>query len=233
MLKKTIIILITILFSIPAYSQIEVGVKAGMNLNDIYKDYTKGKYFVPKKSLGFHVGATFNYDFNKSLGIKSSLLYTSKGYGINLNKMKGEETKKIKGYNKVIFNYIEMPLNITYKLYNFRFYGGPFVALGVGGNHYYNYAHYTNDGKRTSFRGSKELTPVFKGTSSKNEFKAFDYGFNVNLGYRINRILFNAGYSFGLKNTTAKNEIFSNPKNFIIKNRTFTFSVSYFLIKND
>ncbi len=193
----------------------------------------------------------------KTLSLQPALLYSNKGFGVDYEKMLDEsfddlglDMDDFEGYARLSYGYIEIPINLVYKSEGLQVSAGPYVAVGVGGTFKHDFT-FEVDGEDydSNFffeKDSYALKPVF-GKVNDDDFKNFvldedtydlfralDYGLNFGIGYQVNNLLFNIGYSIGLNNLTPNFDADSYgvdeefTEGVVQKNRLFTFSTSYF-----
>lgn len=74
---RLISIVIFLLLSLQAQSQVKIGVRAGQNFSWISGELEEGE--TNSLSLGFHFGVNFTYQFAPDFGLRAELLYTQKG----------------------------------------------------------------------------------------------------------------------------------------------------------
>jgi hypothetical protein len=186
------------------------GVKAGLNLADIAQDFKMSEDEDDTKTLtGLAFGVTAEYYLQEKLAFQSGLMISRKGAKSDYKDEWGSSEDKIK------VTWLEIPMNLAYKMDAFQFYAGPYVAFGLSGE---LESEYSEDGESYS-----SSTDVKFGDSDSDHVRGFDYGLNLGLGYQTGNLLFNAGYSLGLANLTP------NDSDGEIKtsNRVISFSVSY------
>ncbi|HYM95200.1 MAG TPA: porin family protein [Chitinophagaceae bacterium] len=130
---------------------------------------------------------------------------------------KGSQNKYNNGKTVTKLNYIEIPL---YALYQSRLSSGGRIFGGIG-----PYAGYSIDGKIKSTNNGQ--TTSINAFTQAGGFKRFDAGLALIAGYKTpNDIGLSLGYEFGLANVAIANA--GGDK---IKNRGFSFNVSYSLDK--
>jgi len=117
------------------------------------------------------------------VSFQAAIQFTEKG-GISKEPVEGNNNRKT-----TTFNYLEIPLNILYKIGSpkSRFYigGGPSVAFGISGK---------------SKDGVGEY-PITFGKNNGSEFKRLDLGINLLTGYHFsNGIFISFNYNSGMNN---------------------------------
>lgn len=233
-LLKTFAISALIALSFQTQAQIKFGVKAGLNVNNISQNFKDSDgEFGTKMRLAYNIGAITDFGLSDFVSLQTGLSLTSKGYSYDF-KEDLEEDENIDGYDRVILNYLEIPIHIAYKVNNFQIYAGPYLAFGIGGKNKWDYK-YTYDGDSESDKDEYKLNPIFgkvkEGDLGDDDgaYSAFDYGLDFGFGYQAGSILINAGYSLGLGNINPGYEGGDyDPKDFKISNRVITLSVNYF-----
>ncbi len=156
---KTLAFALTgMLFTNAAFSQVQWGVRAGVNFSNlngkIASISTDGKLLT-----GFNAGVTADINLADEFFIQPGLLYTTKG-----SKAKNVDAS-------TTLNYIELPVNFLYKpelgTGNLLLGVGPYAAYGVGGK---------------AKLGNAETDVKF----GKDEvYKAMDFGGNLLFGYQL------------------------------------------------
>jgi hypothetical protein len=243
-----------------ASAQVQFGVKFGGNVCnmkfDIDRDY--GDEPETKAKMGYHLGLITDIELiEETLSLQPALLYSNKGYSVDFEKILKDEADDYnvdiddyKGYWRYNYNYIELPINVVYKYKGLQLSAGPYVAFGIWGQMRVDFS-FKVDGERVDSKDifdedKYKLQPVW-GKVDDNKYddflddddvaelwRAIDAGLNLGIGYQVNNILFNIGYSFGLVNMTPvydaddydmDEDVSENIKQ---KNRVFSFSMSVF-----
>lgn len=110
----TLAILLTLVLKVSAQEKnedlmqnIAVGVKAGINISNVYD--TEGDGFDSKAKVGLAFGGFLSIPFSKSLGFQPEVMYSQKGY-------KGNGTLLIVDYSYTRkLDYIDVPLQLQIK----------------------------------------------------------------------------------------------------------------------
>ena len=216
------IVLVILLLSLVTlvYAQekpITFGVKAGMNLSNMFGDTDN-----PESKIGYQIGFTFDYALSNDFFIQTGVEFTNKGY-VEKSDLIIEDGIEV--YNPKITlnaNYLQLPIHIGYTAYksdnlNISLATGPYLALGVGG--------------KTKMTGEANIPDYYyvgSFSSKVNTFKAgllkeFDMGFGANIAAEIKKIEFRIGYDFGLINIYAPVE----DEKAKIKNQNLYLSLGY------
>jgi hypothetical protein len=171
-------------------------------------EYDKG-YTDYQYKAGFRIALVLEYALiPNTLHISSELAFTQRG-------AKQQQTDSIFSKYKYNINYLELPVNILYKIEiaeNTKFiaFAGPYLS-------------YALSGKRTA-----ENKPLRTGQTWNNsvdyefgsELKPFDLGFNVGFGFEYSEYFLKFQYNHGLINTLYEAKYYQ-------KNRNFGISVGY------
>jgi Outer membrane protein beta-barrel domain len=150
---------------------ITLGVRAGINFQNINgKDATGGK-LENKLKTGFHAGVNAEIPIATDFFVQPGVLFSTKG------------AKKINNTSdtKINISYIEIPVNLIYKpvlgtgklILGF----GPYIAFGVGGKRSVG-----NTDSKTKFKKSITAAEFLNGGSY---LKGTDAGANLLFGYEL------------------------------------------------
>ncbi|HTD40351.1 MAG TPA: porin family protein [Mucilaginibacter sp.] len=209
-MRRPFLILCFVITSFYSFGQsVRFGIKAGLNLSD----QTINSLGMPVKSSnisGFHAGAIFDFEI-ANISIQPGVFYSQKGYQYNQALSDGSQTVQKPIVGKIQLNYLEVPLNLVYKIKiipDLRFYlgGGGYAGYGLSGS-------YILSGQRTDVYFTKSI----QGYQYKNP----DYGVNFIAGVEIlKKIVVDANYSLGL------NDLSYYPAS-TIKNKSIGVSVGY------
>jgi len=109
MLKKYIPLILVVFFTQTLFSQINYGIKFGMNYSEVNVDnnFTSievGNYNSFK--FGFHIGAVVRISISNKISVNAELLYSDKGSSNN----KGNDTE----YYEFNLYYLNFPLTLNY-----------------------------------------------------------------------------------------------------------------------
>lgn len=187
-MQKQIIVLTAALvwFGMASYAQkgedklVTFGIRAGVNLQNIYGNDVMGKKLEGDFATGFHAGVTTDLFVSEGFYLQPGLIYSVKG------------AKKTSGDVKSTqeLSYIELPVNVLFK----PAVGSGRLLLGAG-----PYAAYGISGKSKIKNGitAIELDAKFKSKISAAEYatallnagyfvKPWDFGGNILVGYELN-----------------------------------------------
>src|SRR5687767_13114373 len=103
-MKKILLALPFLLISVYSFGQLSLGVKAGLNVNDIaIKDALPGMEMEKKASMGFHVGVYTQLAISKKFSFIPELQFSQRGYKYLFS-----------SDSRVNMNYLELPLLLSY-----------------------------------------------------------------------------------------------------------------------
>jgi hypothetical protein len=200
----------------------DFGIKAGVNLStasvsgpppvSIY-DHPDHQY-----KTGFQAGVTADIGF-QHFSIQPGLFFITKGekFREDLAFLIGGQPNSTYETVSTNFNYLELPVNLLYKLQAapaVRIYagGGPYLGYGLSGK---TTVHVRGD----ETHDSQANAPF--GSENTSEYKSLDYGANFIAGVALKKhFTVDLNYSLGLRN------IAWTPGNGL-KNRTLGLSVGY------
>ena len=213
------------------HAQFQLGPKVGLNIANcafIFED-DDDEPETNIMRLAYAFGVAADYGFSDAFSLQSGLIFTSKGYSYDLDEI--SEEIDYDGYERVIFNYIELPVNAVYKIKGFQIYAGPYIAFGICGKYKWDYT-YDYYGTEEGDSGKMKLKPKFGEVDEddlgedEDAFYALDGGFNFGIGYQFDGFVIQAGYSLGLGNIMPKytDDIRDEYK---YSNRVITLSVAY------
>ncbi len=210
-LTKVLLILLLVSISSQLNAQVKFGLKAGLNGNNISKDLepdSDDELYTSKLSFSYHIGATVELGLSDVLSLQSGLLYTTKGWAVDIDEVLKEDIAdglEFDGYYRFMFSYLEVPVNIAYKFGNIQVYAGPYISLMLSGKEKYDITMTELDESHTE-SDERKYVPVFgevkDGDIDDENMAAYglDYGLNAGVGYRIGQILITAGYSYSMSN---------------------------------
>lgn len=191
-----------------------IGITAGSTVANM-RSKVDGESVTIDSKIGFSAGIVADLSFAKNLRFQPMLNFTQKG---------AKEKTAFDGDKETIsmtLNYLELPLNILYKLPSGKnsifIGGGPSLSMGIGGKGKYTSSAYPEDNTKSTIK--------FGSNEDEDDFKAFDAGVNVTGGVYLKggfMVAFN--YYHGLSN------LFINPSgNESLRNRYFGLRIGYML----
>lgn len=250
-------LMVSLFVSLSMNAQLKYGFQLGLNATSatatVSNEYIDMRY-PPATKLGYNLGFVVSYDLNDDMALQSGLLYSNKGYAIDLQQLKKdfELDGELSGSWKINYNYLELPLHFVYNINDFKIYAGPYFAYGLSGKAVMDVTE--KDGSDTeTYDYTSDINPVTGDVNAEdaanNEensaywlkvFNAFDVGVNFGVGYQYNQLLIRAQYSIGFSNLTP-NIIETNEtsvktssstfdhNDYKYTNNGFSFSIAYLL----
>ncbi|WP_143080174.1 PorT family protein [Hymenobacter arizonensis] len=159
-------------------------------------------YSTEKSSiLAWQAGAVLEIAF-RNFSLQSAMLFSQKGESLNTSSNveytnatfgiinSGNNTRSSNRYN-----WLELPVNVVYQVSNFQLFGGPYAALGVGGQ---------RRGTTLSYHPAIKYAPyhfndkIRYGSDTYNS--RLDAGLNLGIGYRRGPMQVQVAYQLGLVN---------------------------------
>jgi hypothetical protein len=165
-----------------------------------------------KNALGYFAGAFVDFKFGK-FALQPAVIYNSIAGNTTQPFLSGDimQTR----YGKWRLNYIQVPVNV---IYHFSVAGGklfigagPYVSKPISG-HFAVPAEHPSTASSQLRSVDPNIDAKF-GSTSGNNFKAFDYGINALAGFEFNNgILINAVYNAGLSNIQVDKYLYNSTK---------------------
>ena len=203
-----------------AFAQSRLGLTVGGNLNIVRLDYTNFDEPTAQFRPGFQFGVTSFTKLGPTLGLRSALLYTAKGYRVG--DLRDDE------FDKYMYNYFSLPLSLVVYSEDFHIGFGPYTALGLSGKNKYG---------RGNFRRDVNLTPSAGEVSASDfddeaPFRRLDFGFNVIMGVDLNQVTIFFGYENSLSNLNVdmvdNSQLVFASNDFKSFHRTLSLGITYF-----
>ncbi len=208
-IRKTVLLLLLAVFgAAAAQAQVRLGLLGGLHSSKVLETNsvpgwdTTTKPFNQSRS-GFQLGIILEIPVGHSgWFFQPQMTYISKGrkYNKNYDSATALATDTIYNKSTLTLNYIEIPLNMTYKMpmsrnrKSFFFLSaGPYVSFIYSGNIKAESLTSTNQ------TYSNESTPVTVGKAT-NAYNTIDLGLDAKAGFEIGNVMLNAYWSRGLSN---------------------------------
>jgi hypothetical protein len=174
-----------------------LGIKGGVNFANMSFS-SSGMNFSPKSITGFHFGPVAEFQLQNSLYFNTGLLFSLKGFKF--------EAQSVSATDKL--NYLEIPLNLAYKLSinetsDFLIQAGPYLGYALHGTEKVN----------------GESTNIAFGDGG---MKRIDYGIGIGAGVEFSSIVVSVNYEFGLANLNDDSTTEGT-----VKNKVFQISLAY------
>ena len=206
-MKKLSLFAATILLGSFAFAQVQIGPVAGLNFAMFRYSETKDHNTL---RLGYSIGLKATSNFGKIFSFQPAIIWNNIG-----GKLKDGDNASTQSVN-----YISVPLNVALRLGDeeggqFQVFLGPYIGYGISG---------TNTFK---IGGNENSNDIDFGTDD-DEFRPFDVGANVGIGYKTGHILVNLGYSMGFANLSNSKGTGSSK----INNSVVSLNVAYLLGKS-
>lgn len=189
-MKKTLALLLVVTmglgYAAQAQAGFKIGPRIGLNVNKLSTSGKIGDLFDSSNNCGFTVGVQAEYMTPISLGVDLSLMYTYMDYQVE----EDVTTTKQNVHPNFAKNFIEIPLNVKYKIgipivkkiFSPYVFTGPSVALKLG--------------KDKGHDGIKTNT------------KTAQWVWNLGIGLEfINHLQIGASYGFGMNNIVKDFEV--------------------------
>jgi OmpA-OmpF porin, OOP family len=206
-MKYFLTLLTGILLAYAGKSQMRLGVLGGPHSANVIEknnipgwDSTVDPFYLKRK--GFNIGLIAEIPLNSSnrFFFQPAIMYHSKGRRFQqFNDTLVTDTDTLNLNNYFYTNYIDMPLNLTYKLKlgrksSFMLSAGPYLSFFYNGKNTVESRVALND-TTVSFKKNESKIEVGKGT---NKVKTFDFGINARVGFELGSILLTGFISQGL-----------------------------------
>ena len=188
-----------IICSLASQAQFKVGIVTGANVSNQHRnDVNGGKLISNEAFKGFHAGVVADWQIAKNIYLQPQLLYTRKG---------AKYTAALGTDARLTLNYVEMPVNILYKV------NIPFGKIVAGAGPVIGYSF---SGKLQNNGQVKKLYS----TDMKN-WNRLDISANAMAGLEFNNGFFaNVNYQYGFKDI-------NKSAGTSVKNRSVGLSVGY------
>jgi hypothetical protein len=210
-----------------AQASFSIGPRVGLNLATSH--FVHPSIFdAPQYRPGLEAGVASVVSWGH-VALQGSLLYSQKGY-------KERTTVEIRTSNNIYsgtgelehaerLHYLTLPLALAYTQHRdgqgFQVFAGPYASLFLSGR----YTDTTTPQGAPAFTDSGSITAAPDAAYDYGPFvRRFDAGLQGGLGYRYQGLLFQAGYSLGLRNVAAETSLPLRGPHY---NRAFQASLSY------
>jgi hypothetical protein len=173
------------------------GLKAGLNLANLYVDDVKDENF----KAGFNAGLYAKLPVTRGFSIQPELLYSNKGAKLTYDAgIFGGE-----GEYRFNLHYVELPVMAVINVVkNFNIHAGPYVSYLAGAN-------------ITRLNDDNEVSEI--SDLKADNFNRIDYGLAGGIGIDIQNLTIGARYNYGLREigeSGLSGEVTKNSKNSVI-----------------
>lgn len=177
----------------------QLGIKGGMNMANEIKSFNQtdiATSFNSNNLTGYQIGLVYQLMHKKSgIGVEIAAMVSQKGSIFQLDSTDVVNAFR-EGYSEI--NYLEVPLNIRYRL------AIGFIGFYGFGGIYGGYA--------LSSKTVDETNDITSAETFNNFMDRVDYGYNFGAGIELfKKIQFGATISQGIKNTVSSNSILPLP----------------------
>lgn len=220
------VIAILVLSATALQAQVEFGVLAGPNFQNMVGKDDGGDKVTNGLLVGFHAGVSASIPIATDFYFQTGLLFSQKGSKNNMGLI---PAKSAGDYNTTTrISYIDLPLHLLFRpaigdghvLVGF----GPYVAFGIGGKQSVDYGSLPTMEQKVKFKS--EITNEERWDLENVYFKRFDAGADIFAGYEFSMGLWlKLNAQLGLLNmmpAVANNDMIAN-----LKNTGFSVSVGY------
>lgn len=178
-------------------AQIKSGYVFGVNFSTLDLQ-TKGTYSDLQTKGGINLGLFFELPITRRFSFQPKLMFSAKGTDFKIDSVQYSLSPV----------YIEIPLNIGFRLGGLSLFAGPYFACGIGG---------------LKMDSGGNLKDISYGWGQNKDMRQLDVGVNFGLGINIRGIQISAQYGIGLANLAPNATVYSE-----MKNRVFGISICRF-----
>jgi hypothetical protein len=201
-LKKIAALVLFLSLLVPhAFAQ-TFGIRAGVNLADVYVNDDEGGITDFDMKPGFQLGPVAEFAINDKLAFETGFLLSCKG-------AKLEESGDKFSFNPL---YLDIPLNAKVYFNNgdTRFFAsaGPYLGFGVGGKYKMTFDD-QSDSEDIEFGEGKDV-------------KRMDFGLSLGVGVSLSPVQVGLSYGLGLADIEPDSD-----DSYVMKNRVISFTVTY------
>jgi len=198
-MKKLLPCLFILLISLNVCHSQKVGIKAGINFASALWE-TTGVTLATQALAGFQLGLIADFPISDPVYINTGVFFS----------MKGTKSELIGIEIKAPVNYLEIPVNLAYKIdvTSLKVYlqAGPYIGIGLSA---------------AVEAAAAGVSVDIDFGSADDEIKALDVGLNFGAGIEVKAIQLGLNYGLGLTNL-------ENVEDEVWKNRVFSVTIAYF-----
>jgi len=207
--RRVLLLLFAIGCGAHLQAQVRLGVMGGVHSSKVLESNnipgwdTTTKPFMTNRT-GFQLGIMLEVPIGQSgLFFQPSLYYITKGrkYNKTYDSLTSLATDTIYSKQTLNLNYVEIPLNLTYKFplsanrrNSFILSAGPYVSFIYSGS---NIKRESLSASTHKYSSESDPVTVGKGT---NSYQTFDFGLNGRAGFELGNVVLSAYFSQGLTN---------------------------------
>ncbi|MDX2278542.1 MAG: porin family protein [Saprospiraceae bacterium] len=202
-MKKPLLLFTLLLLTanfLTAQNEFRVGVRGGLNLNNVTLTGPDAEYFnsIKQSDNGFHVGLAAEIPIAGPFAIRTGIDAVSKGFKL-------EETElgiTYTGTSRPV--YLQVPVVLAYNGRLFYFGAGPYFGLGVTGQYKTSYKNTPSNPLPVDLGEEGDLK---FGSTVNDDYSASDFGFVAEAGIKISIFRIGLSYAAGLKDVLPENSI--------------------------
>lgn len=237
-MKKTILVMATVVVAGTAAAQVNVGGKVGLNYSIYGTKIDPEPDEKPESAtgLGFHLGGYLEFMFSDNIGIRPELLFSARKTSDTQTTTSTTETfgttivAKTESDVKNTLSYLEIPLLLNYKANdNLSFQVGP--GLGFLMSSKSTFDGTTTTTTTTGGQSTTTTTSVSGDSDSKEGLRGMELGAVLGVVYELE-----SGLNFGLRYwrglNTLNDETEFGPVTVKTNANVLQFSVGYTFLKN-
>ncbi len=212
-----------------AQAQISFGPRIGANFADF--GFRTESPLLPnvQMRLGAQVGVAANFGFGDNLALQPALLYSQKGYRVDLEYTDNGRTFTYE--DKQRLSYLEIPVNFVYTSggdEGLQVFAGPYVGFGLNGKSEEKSQTLINNTTVTTEReADTEFVDKVGNDNKKDYFRRLDVGATFGVGYKTGPIQVQLGYGLGVSNLTPNDKDNKEPED-TTYNRNLQLTLTYF-----
>ena len=219
-MKKTFtfIAVLSLVLSLQSFSQVQFGIKGGLNLAKITLKDLGGA--TQKMLPSFHIGAIVDYNTSNNVALEAGLFVSGKGTKLEATASDGGIS--VTGKESISPLYIEIPINAVYKVdlgtSKLRLFAGPYLGFGISGKIKEEYTATGLPAGTTlaSLGFPNTSTDIKYGTGTDSNLKSTDFGINIGAGIELSKLMISAQYGLGLTNLDPQGSSDNDMKNRVI-----------------
>ncbi|MDH5599194.1 MAG: PorT family protein [Cyclobacteriaceae bacterium] len=224
------------LATVAVIAQPTFGIKAGFNFAIWSQNFQVAADEMPVNSrLAPNLGLVVDYPISEGLSLRSGIQYSSKGTAVDLKELLADlPDLKIKGYDRFIVNYLEIPVKGVFAAGPVKVSAGPYFAFGLNGINKWDYEVTYNGGSFTDNGSEKaEFSNERISGNNKWEIKGMDLGIDLGVEYPVGPVSLGLSYSKGFVNMTPSDpqDPSYDPSTEKMTNSVFSFTAIYMLSK--
>ncbi|MGZ5254630.1 MAG: OmpA family protein [Flavitalea sp.] len=206
-MKKSLAAVLAIVIAVPSVSdaQVRMAVVGGPHQSNVIEtnqipgwDSTTKPGYSGRKSINLGILVDVPFGNSEKWSLQSGFIYHGKGreYFRQNDTLQSPAPDTSWSRNKFQTNYIDVPLNIAYRMKlggnsSFMLAAGPYISFYYSGKNLYQtrlFPSYKYEEKERNLEVGKEV----------NKVKTFDLGLNARAGFEMGKILLTGFYSRGL-----------------------------------